>query len=62
MGKMDIDYSILHDAFFKYQDKPKMTRIGELYYEGMQHVSAVSRALSCIFHTGRLTGQPPVSF
>lgn len=34
MGKMDIDYSILHDAFFKYQDKPKMTTIGELYYEG----------------------------
>ena len=34
MGKMDINYSILHDAFFKYQDKPKMTRIGEPYYEG----------------------------
>lgn len=34
MGKMDIDYSILHDAFFKYQDKPSMTDIGDLYYEG----------------------------
>lgn len=39
MGKMDIDYSILHDAFFKYQDKPKMTTIGELYYEGTLSVS-----------------------
>lgn len=35
MGKMDIDYSILHDAFFKYQDKPKMAHIGDMYYEGM---------------------------
>jgi hypothetical protein len=35
MGKMDIDYSILHDAFFKYQDKPKMTQIGDMYYEGV---------------------------
>eukprot|EP00892_Ulva_mutabilis_P010184 jgi/Ulvmu1/7538/UM037_0082.1 len=37
MGKMDIDYSILHDAFFKYQDKPTMSRIGELYYEGKEY-------------------------
>ena len=34
MGKMDIDYSILHDAFFKYQDKPTMAQIGDMYYEG----------------------------
>lgn len=38
MGKMDIDYSILHDAFFKYQDKPKMAKIGELYHEGVPAV------------------------
>lgn len=29
MGKIDIDYQKLHDAFFKYQTKPKMSRFGE---------------------------------
>lgn len=29
MGKIDIDYQKLHDAFFRYQGKPKMTRFGE---------------------------------
>lgn len=33
MGKIDIDYQKLHDAFFKYQRKPKMTVHGDLYYE-----------------------------
>ena len=36
MGKIDIDYQVLHDAFFKYQTKPKMTGMGELYYEGKE--------------------------
>ncbi len=36
MGKIDIDYQILHDAFFKFQTKPKMTRHGDLYYEGRE--------------------------
>ena len=30
MGKIDIDYQKLHDAFFKFQTKPKMTEFGEL--------------------------------
>lgn len=33
MGKIDIDYQKLHDAFFKWQTKPKMTIHGDLYYE-----------------------------
>jgi len=33
MGKIDIDYQKLHDAFFKWQSKPKMTIHGDLYYE-----------------------------
>ena len=37
MNKIDIDYQILHDAFFKYQSKPKMTAMGELYYEGKEY-------------------------
>lgn len=34
MGRMDIDYQVLHDAFFKYQTRPKLTTLGEVYYEG----------------------------
>ncbi len=37
MGKMDIDYQVLHDAFFRYQTKPRMTRHGDLYYEGKEY-------------------------
>ena len=33
MGKIDIDYQKLHDAFFKWQTKPKMSIHGDLYYE-----------------------------
>ena len=36
MGKIDIDYQKLHDAFFRYQTKPKMTQHGDLYYEGKE--------------------------
>ncbi|GAA5939500.1 hypothetical protein JCM3775_004840 [Rhodotorula graminis] len=37
MGKIDIDYQKLHDAFFRYQTKPKMTEFGEVYYEGKEY-------------------------
>eukprot|EP00871_Galdieria_phlegrea_P000129 jgi/Galph1/1116/GphlegSOOS_G5837.1 len=33
LGKVDIDYQILHDAFFKFQTKPRLTNPGDLYYE-----------------------------
>nr|CAG8494128.1 10588_t:CDS:10 [Entrophospora candida] len=36
MGKLDIDYQKLHDAFFRFQTKPKLTIHGELYYEGKE--------------------------
>jgi len=36
IGKIDIDYQKLHDAFFKFQTKPKMTIHGDLYYEGKE--------------------------
>ncbi|XP_033103033.1 splicing factor 3B subunit 2-like [Anneissia japonica] len=36
MGKIDIDYQKLHDAFFRWQTKPKMTIHGQLYYEGKE--------------------------
>jgi splicing factor 3B subunit 2 len=31
MGKVDIDYQKLHDAFFKFQTKPPVTSFGEMY-------------------------------
>ncbi|KXS19584.1 DUF382-domain-containing protein [Gonapodya prolifera JEL478] len=36
MGKLDIDYQKLHDAFFKWQTKPRMSGYGDLYYEGKE--------------------------
>ena len=35
-NKIDIDYQILHDAFFRFQTKPDMSLPGELYYEGKE--------------------------
>ncbi|CCU97337.1 unnamed protein product [Malassezia sympodialis ATCC 42132] len=34
LGRMDIDYQRLHDAFFRFQTKPPMTRFGETFFEG----------------------------
>lgn len=36
MGKLDIDYQKLHDAFFKYQTKSRYLKFGELYFEGRE--------------------------
>lgn len=33
---MDIDYQVLHDAFFKFQVKPNMTAFGDVYSEGKE--------------------------
>lgn len=30
LGRLDIDYQKLHDAFFKYQTKPGMTKFGDM--------------------------------
>lgn len=42
MGKIDIDYSKLHDAFFRWQTKPKMTPHGDLYFEGKEMETRLS--------------------
>ena len=60
MGRIDIDYQVLHDAFFKFQKKPKMTGHGDLYYEGKEfevkpNIRFVVRLFLCrdcaMFHT-----------
>jgi splicing factor 3B subunit 2 len=51
LGKMDIDYQVLHDAFFKYQTKPSnMTIHGDIYYENKEHESKMK-----IFKPGRIS-------
>lgn len=37
MGRLDVDYQKLHDAFFKLQTKPRMYGYGQLYYEGREN-------------------------
>eukprot|EP00835_Amoeboradix_gromovi_P001108 NODE_44_length_28780_cov_0.148496.p5 type:complete len:421 gc:universal NODE_44_length_28780_cov_0.148496:23850-25112(+) len=34
--KLEMDYQLLHDAFFKKQEKPQMTKYGECFYEGKE--------------------------
>lgn len=36
LGKLDVDYQKLHDAFFRYQTKPPLSMFGEVYYEGKE--------------------------
>lgn len=35
---------VLHDAFFKYQTKPKLTAPGEMYYEGKEFEAQITHA------------------
>ncbi|SPC64863.1 probable Splicing factor 3b, subunit 2 [Ustilago sp. UG-2017b] len=37
MGKMDIDYQKLYDAFFKFQSRPHLSPYGDIYYEGKEY-------------------------
>lgn len=49
MGALDVDYRTLHDAFFKHQNKAsiqeKLTKIGDLYYEGKEFETQKSNDL-----------------
>jgi splicing factor 3B subunit 2 len=45
IGKMDINYQVLHDAFFKHQKRPaNLTAFGDLYYEGREFETNLSEA------------------
>ena len=37
LGKLDIDYQKLYEAFFRRQTKPELTKYGEVYYEGKEY-------------------------
>ncbi|KAL1934022.1 hypothetical protein VTP01DRAFT_6204 [Rhizomucor pusillus] len=40
LGKMDLDYQKLYEAFFVYQTRPKLTIHGDIYHEGKEHMDA----------------------
>ncbi|EAZ63994.2 hypothetical protein PICST_28766 [Scheffersomyces stipitis CBS 6054] len=48
MGRLDIDYQRLHDAFFKYQEKPRLLGFGDVYFEGREAADEYSNDLSSI--------------
>ncbi|EZG46184.1 splicing factor 3B subunit [Gregarina niphandrodes] len=35
--RMHIDFQVLHDAFFKYAEKPELSVFADVYYEGKEH-------------------------
>lgn len=41
VGRLDIDYQVLHDAFFVHAVKPPLTKPGDLYYEGKEFETRV---------------------
>ena len=51
MGRLDMNYEVMHDAFFKWQTRPKLSRLGDLYYEGKEFETEHSDR----FHPGILS-------
>jgi hypothetical protein len=47
---------VLHDAFFRHQTKPKLTQLGELYYEGKEYEAAVGNVSFSECFWGGLAG------
>ncbi len=37
LGKMEVEYQSLYDAFYKHQIKPSLTIHGDVYYEGKEY-------------------------
>lgn len=50
LGKLDIDYQILHDAFFKHQTKSNLTIHGDIYYENKEYENKMK-----IYKPGRIS-------
>ncbi len=50
LGKLDIDYQVLHDAFFKNQTKPNLTIFGDIYYENKEYENKMK-----IYKPGRIS-------
>lgn len=65
VGRMNIDYQVLHDAFFKHQTKPKLSILGELYYEGKEFEARIENLKPGVLSAdlkealGMMDGSPP---
>ncbi|EGW33733.1 uncharacterized protein SPAPADRAFT_134460 [Spathaspora passalidarum NRRL Y-27907] len=46
MGRLDIDYAKLHDAFFKHQTRPRIFGYGDVYEEGKETVDELANEAS----------------
>ncbi|XP_061482101.1 splicing factor 3B subunit 2-like, partial [Rhineura floridana] len=59
--RVSIDYQKLHDAFFKWQTKPKLTIHGDLYYEGKKFETQLKeKKPGDLFHELRIALGMPV--
>lgn len=56
LGKLDIDYQILHDAFFKNQTKPILSLHGDIYYENKEYENKMK-----IYKPGRISEKLRIS-
>ncbi len=43
LGRLDIDYQKLHDAFFRFQTKPTFSSHGDVYFEGREFDSGLKQ-------------------
>lgn len=50
IGRMEIKYDALYDAFFVHQIKPKLSKLGEIFYEGKEFEEKLKA-----FQPGRLS-------
>lgn len=50
INKLDLDYNLLYDAFFIHQTKPKLSMIGDIYYEGKEFSNKMS-----LYKPGRIS-------
>ena len=47
VGKLDIDYQVLHDAFFKHQTKPHLTLRGETWLSTLTSSRVLKICMQC---------------
>lgn len=54
-GQLDLDFDILHDAFFKHQKKPPLLKFGECYTESFNNENVLLKEQVSQFRVGVLS-------
>lgn len=52
LGRIDIDYQVLYDAFFRFQVKPELSSFGEIFYQGREEEQKMRK-----FRPGRISAE-----